>query len=180
MILLKAFFLNDLVISAGVAPEFVHACALTHTHTLVDMCEPLRSSTSHSWKDPAAGILPSQLLEGQLVCHNNIALPSCHFTREKLKHKCRLMTHRNRGESGMGNGTRPPSQGPLTHPPPSPDCQSPTPLGLPAFLSLWLLPPECVNNGIDVMLTLIHMHPDPHDPVMLQSNKYCSVTVISK
>lgn len=32
MILLKAFFVNDLVVCAGLAPEFERARALIHTH----------------------------------------------------------------------------------------------------------------------------------------------------
>ena len=43
----------------------------------------LRSRYKPALGGPAAGMHPSSLLKGQLVCHNNIALPSCHFMREE-------------------------------------------------------------------------------------------------
>ena len=100
MILSKAFFLNDLVVCSGAAAAFVWGCVCAyiyrHTHTHLYMCVYtwhvhiycLRSRDKPVLGGPAAGMHPSSLLKGQLVCHNNIALPSCHFMREELKQRC--------------------------------------------------------------------------------------------
>lgn len=67
-----------------------HTYSLTHVrlHLAHMHIYCLRSRDKPALGGPAAGMHPSSLLKGQLVCHNNIALPSCHFMREELKQRC--------------------------------------------------------------------------------------------
>lgn len=88
MILLKAFFLKGVVACAGVAPEFVtvHVCSYIHTHTHTAMCTQ-KEQYKPDLGEPRCWQTPQLTEKSQMACHNNIALPSCHFTREELKHR---------------------------------------------------------------------------------------------